>query len=570
MSVKLRLPLVGPQRVLLNLHRRIAAYNENHEPAGSPEGGEFAPASSGGSKPAAPTTDAVLSKNGWKKVNTDEAGMKLLVHEKHGVIKTTTDKPQNTFTHTDPNGKVVGQGQVGKNGGVKQYVQQLAQKPASVTEPAQPSWYKGPQGGHDQDLPSKSSVTEQKPPNGLPSSFVHPGSGYGFDYNPKNGMYENVATGGKISPDDVSKQFGFTPGGQAYTKSNTPPPNPIPTAAQGKISQEMHDTLTKNGFEFQKLGVNTGNPLYKSTSGQAVYVGTNGPGTFTHYPAGVGSNATGSTEGTGKDALDKALTQSKTFPVNTTVAPTSTQAPYPDPEGTGGDPKDHVDLLPGRTYTQAEKDAVSNYKSTSGGTNSAALALATSGADFNKHVQSMDNALAKGRTNKDLVVWRGLSGSYAQKLVDSMKPGFAFHPHYFQETSTKQATSDSFGSGGCVLKIRAQAGTPAIPTTAITSSHSQEKGIIFGRNVYYRVNKVYKSNDKTYADVDLIHPGVTIMSAVQADYAQYVQAAAKMGFTSDQLDQALTTVTNPSGRDVTPVAFKLLKLRLDNYIGKKK
>ena len=177
-----------------------------------------------------------------------------------------------------------------------------------------------------------------------------------------------------------------------------------------------------------------------------------------------------------------------------------------------------------------------------------------------------------------MVVWRGLSGSYASKLIENMKPGFAFHPHYFQETSTKQTTSDHFGSGGCVLevpggcvlKVRVQAGTPAIPTTALTSSHSSEQGIIFGRNVYYKVNSVYKSNNKTYADVDLIHPGVTIMSAVQVDYAQYVHAAVALGFTADQLDQALTNITNTSGRDVTPVAFKLLKLRLDNYIGKKK
>jgi hypothetical protein len=147
-------------------------------------------------------------------------------------------------------------------------------------------------------------------------------------------------------------------------------------------------------------------------------------------------------------------------------------------------------------------------------------------------------------------------------------------PHSFQETSTHQPTSHSTfaGSDKLVLKINVPKGTPVIPTTALTQSHSNEYGMIFSRHVQYSVNKLYQSNGKIYADVDLIHPGKKMSSMAaakemsQAEYIALTQAAHRLGFSSDQIDMALGT--GGKNGEATPVSWKLLRARLAAEIKK--
>jgi len=180
----------------------------------------------------------------------------------------------------------------------------------------------------------------------------------------------------------------------------------------------------------------------------------------------------------------------------------------PSEDGTGGDPKDHVSLLPGNTYTNSDKEAVLAVKRSS-------RALWHS-PGFDAVKQALDSVLAKGRTNKDLVVWRGLPlSNHTKEIINNLKPGYTFHFGTFQEATTKQSVAENFAGAwfpahmggstkGCVLKISVPKGTPAIPTTALTRSRVKESGILFGRDTAYKVTKVYTSNNRTYADVDLV------------------------------------------------------------------
>ena len=366
----------------------------------------------------------------------------------------------------------------------------------------------------------------------------------------------------------------------------------LPKNSDGKTlaPADMHQALLDKGFNYVKPS-GKGYALYKAPSGAAVYVTDPKTGAFEYYPKGVGSDPSGKAVGSGAGAqyvIQKSGDEAKAIPQSSTPTPTAAPEAKNDAGiishddavkgATKGSPGDHVDMLPGMKLSPNEKEAVASYKATSSGINSTALKLASSPIENHSKIMAMDNALAKQRTNKDIVVWRGLGGDYASKLVDTLKVGAVFHPHYYQETSTSEGTSQNFtgsGKSALMLKINVQKGTPAIDTTAATSSHAGEKGIIFSRNVYYKVKSIYKvqhsSGTQTWMDVDLIHPGVTITSMATTftpDYATWGPAAKKAGLTSDEFMQAMTIVYNPAGVPVVSTGQRLLQLRIAAQLGK--
>lgn len=353
---------------------------------------------------------------------------------------------------------------------------------------------------------------------------------------------------------------------------------------QALVSPAMHETLTDKGYTYQKPSAK-GYALYKSPNGAVVYVTDAKTGAFEHYSGGPKSGATGegAVKGLGindaKQMIPKGGEATKASPTASPVTPKpASEAPkdavLTDKEATkgatGGVPKDHVDMLPGQKLTDAERVAVSNYKSSSTGTNLLALELSKVPKANATAVDLMDNALAKQRTNKDLVVFRGLGGKYAQDLIGTLQENYTFHPHFYQETSTSADTSHTFSHSGLMLKISVQKGTPAIDTTAATSSHAGEKGIIFSRNCYYKVKKIYKAKNgsdvKTWMDVDLVHPGVTITSAslvsATPDYKTWGPAAAKAKMTPEELALALVDIKNSAGLTVPSTARARLRLRI--------
>ena len=99
----------------------------------------------------------------------------------------------------------------------------------------------------------------------------------------------------------------------------------------------------------------------------------------------------------------------------------------------------------------------------------------------------------------------------------------------------------------------------------------------------YRLNKVYKSGGKLYADVDVEYDPVQGVatkgkkmaaagsrgSMTAEEYGDLVGASVRLGFTPDDLDCALGVIEH-NGKDETPVRWRLLRLRLDQEVNRHK
>jgi hypothetical protein len=244
-----------------------------------------------------------------------------------------------------------------------------------------------------------------------------------------------------------------------------------------------------------------------------------------------------------------------------------------------GTPGDYVKPLPGAKYTSQEKGVVQEYKGSSVTLNvwlakQSEDDLKTGGHSLGNNVKHLDSAVEKARTIVPMTVYRGVSGDYAKKVIAQLEIGKPHNPKSFQETSLHESTSRGFSAtngNGLMFRISVPAGTPAIPTTTLTSSHSGETGTIFSRNVSYIVKAVYKRDNYVYADVDLVHPGHTgiIKSMAQDEqmsaeqYAAFIRAATRLHFTPDELDIALVHFYDEKGNDVTDAYCRRLRTQVE-------
>lgn len=335
------------------------------------------------------------------------------------------------------------------------------------------------------------------------------------------------------------------------------------------VSQEMHEALEDQGYKFDKLGKNTGKPLYQNPEGKAVYVGTDpAKNEWEFYPMGPkGSNPYGSSKGLGTETLIKKTQEpfekpepavAQTFkyesggPLSTPkhgaleelpYAPVKDQTVLESGHTIGGNPEDYVKgKSTGKgtpVYTESEKHVVSDYKGS--GYHSINSFLYNGGdAESNSKIKNLISAVNKGATDRDLILFRGLRGDYSNQVRDKqLFEGSIIEPKCFQSTSTHQAFShESWSShGNVVLKISAPKGTPALAVKHVTSSLSHEKEIILSPDVKYKVNKVYQSYGRIYADVDaFMEKAVTgsIQAALQKSLTPEEYVKLRPYFNSDE------------------------------------
>lgn len=330
-----------------------------------------------------------------------------------------------------------------------------------------------------------------------------------------------------------------------------------PLPAHG-VTQPVHQALEDAGFKFDKFGAKTDWPLYKDTTGKAVYVSDAATSKYEYYPMGThGTNPYGSSKGEGLAALKNTLAEPfekpeqfapttpaftapmkqkgdpaisldekqkatyKDLPIDNTPQFGSAVVKLTSGETTGGDTAQHVAFV--GSVTPDEKHSISEYKgSTYHSINSFLWSAGQKGNGMDNHVKNIASVIEKGKLNKDMVLWRGIKGTFSEQIAKQLLDGAdTLSPKCFQSTSTSQSFSHDWAGGkdNVVFKIHAPAGTSAASVQFVQHHSSDgEYEIILGAGVTYKVNSVYKSNGRIYADVKAVYPSKGIHSMAADKY----------------------------------------------------
>jgi hypothetical protein len=318
---------------------------------------------------------------------------------------------------------------------------------------------------------------------------------------------------------------------------------PIPTAAVGKVSPDLHEAMHEAGYQFEKLGAKTQFALYKENgehAGKAVYVTDPKTDAWAFYPMGTqGTNPYGSSTGTGAAALSAKFKEPFEKP-DTGVNYSSPTYKAPASAGLSPQAKSLWDSLPEKPYEQeksgkptavttvagkissTESSTLSSYKGS--GYHSINGFLWQGGqAEHNEKIKALDSVMTKAHTNQDLVVWRNPGNStYANQLKtylleETAKGGgpVKHEPSCFQSTSTSKDFSHNWAGGPLVLQIHLPKGSPGYPWDS-------ESEIMIDRSAVYTVNHMFKSGGKLYADVN-----------VEFTHTHKIKAAAERGSGED-------------------------------------
>lgn len=113
-------------------------------------------------------------------------------------------------------------------------------------------------------------------------------------------------------------------------------------------------------------------------------------------------------------------------------------------------------------------------------------------------IKEIDAAIAKAPAPKDLVVFRGQSGAYADKLA-TLREGDAFVQKGYSSTS---AGDESAFGGSVEMRITVPKGHPA---AAIPSHHPHEREVLLPRNSKFVVTKSEKVPNKWGTLVHVLH-----------------------------------------------------------------
>jgi hypothetical protein len=266
-------------------------------------------------------------------------------------------------------------------------------------------------------------------------------------------------------------------------------------------------------------------PKYKDSDGKTVYlIGLDG---WEYYPMGSSSmNPYGSTQGHGKDKLINALNQPfekpevSDIPIHgVTSAWTGEDADkfHALPEltlksyagyATGGDPVKHITVT--GDFTHEEKGTIISYKGSGYVSINQFLYQgqeAHGGNYLADAVQHLNSALTKSKTNKNLILWRGLQGTYSDLVRKQLLSGDKIiQPNSFQSCSTSQNFSHNWSGSNAyspkvVLRITLPAGSPAVAPNSVTPAYQSEKELILSHTVIFEVQGLYQHKGALYADV---------------------------------------------------------------------
>lgn len=116
-----------------------------------------------------------------------------------------------------------------------------------------------------------------------------------------------------------------------------------------------------------------------------------------------------------------------------------------------------------------------------------------------KTMIDLDKAIAKAPAPKDMLVHRGISGSFSQKLYAGLKPGDQIVEKAYSSTSA--GGNAAFG-GDVEMHITVPKGYPAAP---IPSHHPGEREYLLRRNTKFQVTKIENNGGKIIAHLTVVH-----------------------------------------------------------------
>jgi hypothetical protein len=153
------------------------------------------------------------------------------------------------------------------------------------------------------------------------------------------------------------------------------------------------------------------------------------------------------------------------------------------------------------TLSSKEKSAALSYSGSSYSTINTHL---RAGKEPTEQMKYLDKAIAKAPAPKDMLVHRGMSGDFVEKLFSGLQPGDQFVEKAY--TSTSAGGSSAFG-GSVEMHITVPKGYPVAP---IPSHHPHEREYLLRRNTKFQVTKVEKTKNsyggyKYVAHVTVVH-----------------------------------------------------------------
>lgn len=121
------------------------------------------------------------------------------------------------------------------------------------------------------------------------------------------------------------------------------------------------------------------------------------------------------------------------------------------------------------------------------------------------HVKQMDAAINKFRLKEDMTLYRGIKpGVYAQK-IKAAKVGETIPGQGYNSASASLHVSNSFGSGGVVMKIDAKAGQAGFPMGVSGSkTHSSEGEYLLPRGLKFKVKSIDKITTSSGYDIKVV------------------------------------------------------------------
>ena len=134
--------------------------------------------------------------------------------------------------------------------------------------------------------------------------------------------------------------------------------------------------------------------------------------------------------------------------------------------------------------------------------------------EISKHITNIESAIERNSLSHDTILYRGQdkheifpdAEDFGILSFEELKKKYinkVYEKKAFSSTSTQREVSDK-RFGNCLLEIKAPCGTPAICMGNVSCYNDSEAEVLLQRNLLYRIDDIWKENEKIHVSVTII------------------------------------------------------------------